>query len=86
MPSDAYPLCAWHSCILLWCGVLQDHDGSHIKGLLINFLHAFWPSLLKQPNFLLEFITPIVKVSKGGGGEGRRSKNGVSGMNSADYI
>ena len=48
--------------------VLQDHDGSHIKGLLINFLHAFWPSLLKQPNFLLEFITPIVKVSKGGVG------------------
>ncbi|CAI5511108.1 unnamed protein product [Closterium sp. Naga37s-1] len=40
---------------------MQDHDGSHIKGLLINFLHAFWPSLLKQPNFLLEFITPIVK-------------------------
>ncbi len=25
----------------------QDHDGSHIKGLLINFLHHFWPSLLK---------------------------------------
>ncbi|CAI5499015.1 unnamed protein product [Closterium sp. Naga37s-1] len=41
----------------------QDHDGSHIKGLLINFLHAFWPSLLKQPNFLLEFITPIVKAT-----------------------
>jgi DNA topoisomerase-2 len=25
----------------------QDHDGSHIKGLLINFLHHFWPSLLQ---------------------------------------
>ena len=25
----------------------QDHDGSHIKGLLINFLHAHFPSLLK---------------------------------------
>ena len=24
----------------------QDHDGSHIKGLLINFIHHFWPSLL----------------------------------------
>lgn len=45
----------------------QDHDGSHIKGLLINFLHTFWPSLLKQPNFLLEFITPIVKVHGTGG-------------------
>ncbi|CAG8462855.1 12168_t:CDS:10, partial [Ambispora leptoticha] len=39
----------------------QDHDGSHIKGLIINFLDHFFPSLLKIPNFLLEFITPIVK-------------------------
>eukprot|EP00958_Prasinococcus_capsulatus_P030175 scaffold7976_cov403-Prasinococcus_capsulatus_cf.AAC.7 len=43
----------------------QDHDGSHIKGLLINFLHKFWPSLLKVPDFLVEFITPIVKATKG---------------------
>lgn len=40
----------------------QDHDGSHIKGLLINFIHSFWPSLLRVPSFLVEFITPIVKV------------------------
>lgn len=40
----------------------QDHDGSHIKGLLINFLHHFWPSLLHIPGFLQQFITPIVKV------------------------
>ena len=39
----------------------QDQDGSHIKGLLINFVHHNWPSLLKLP-FLEEFITPIVKV------------------------
>lgn len=43
----------------------QDHDGSHIKGLLINFLQVQFPSLLKIPNFLVEFITPIVKVYKG---------------------
>lgn len=43
----------------------QDHDGSHIKGLVINFLHHFWPSLLDIPGFLQMFITPIVKVSKG---------------------
>ncbi|KAF9242373.1 DNA topoisomerase [Melanogaster broomeanus] len=43
----------------------QDHDGSHIKGLLINFLDHFYPSLLKIPNFLVEFVTPIVRVSKG---------------------
>nr|POF15379.1 dna topoisomerase 2 [Quercus suber] len=43
----------------------QDHDGSHIKGLLINFLQVQFPSLLKLPGFLMEFITPIVKVWKG---------------------
>ncbi|MCJ1320355.1 DNA topoisomerase 2 [Xylographa vitiligo] len=43
----------------------QDHDGSHIKGLLINFLQVSYPSLLKIPEFLIEFITPIVKVYKG---------------------
>ena len=43
----------------------QDHDGSHIKGLIINFLHHFWPSLLAVPNFLQVFITPIVKCTKG---------------------
>ncbi|XP_075732386.1 DNA topoisomerase 2-alpha [Rhipicephalus microplus] len=42
----------------------QDQDGSHIKGLLINFIHHNWPSLLKLP-FLEEFITPIVKASRG---------------------
>uniref|UniRef100_A0A0K2UGB3 DNA topoisomerase 2 n=1 Tax=Lepeophtheirus salmonis TaxID=72036 RepID=A0A0K2UGB3_LEPSM len=42
----------------------QDQDGSHIKGLLINFIHHNWPTLLKRP-FLEEFITPIVKASKG---------------------
>jgi len=43
----------------------QDHDGSHIKGLLINFLQVQFPSLLKMPDFFREFITPIVKVWKG---------------------
>ncbi|KAG6869034.1 hypothetical protein C0993_004707 [Termitomyces sp. T159_Od127] len=43
----------------------QDHDGSHIKGLLINFLDHFYPSLLKLPEFLVEFVTPIVRVTKG---------------------
>ncbi|XP_047738579.1 DNA topoisomerase 2-alpha isoform X2 [Hyalella azteca] len=42
----------------------QDQDGSHIKGLIINFIHHNWPSLLRL-NFLEEFITPIVKATKG---------------------
>ena len=43
----------------------QDHDGSHIKGLIVNFLLFFWPSLMQIEGFLLEFITPIVKCTKG---------------------
>lgn len=43
----------------------QDHDGSHIKGLLINFIHKFWPNLLKRNDFIREFVTPIIKVTKG---------------------
>ncbi len=42
----------------------QDHDGSHIKGLVMNVFHTMWPSLL-EINYLTSMITPIVKVSKG---------------------
>jgi len=42
----------------------QDQDGSHIKGLIINFIHHNWPELLRLP-FVEEFITPIVKATKG---------------------
>ena len=48
----------------------QDHDGSHIKGLLMNFVHHFWPSLLKVQGFLQVFITPIVKATRTGAGAG----------------
>ncbi len=41
----------------------QDADGSHIKGLVLNLFHHFWPGLLKRPGFMQEFITPIIKVS-----------------------
>eukprot|EP00931_Biecheleriopsis_adriatica_P005192 TRINITY_DN106727_c0_g1_i1.p1 TRINITY_DN106727_c0_g1~~TRINITY_DN106727_c0_g1_i1.p1 ORF type:complete len:1234 (+),score=353.48 TRINITY_DN106727_c0_g1_i1:61-3762(+) len=43
----------------------QDHDGSHIKGLLINLFHHWWPDLMRTPGFLKEFVTPIVKATKG---------------------
>ena len=43
----------------------QDSDGSHIKGLIINFFQTFWPSLCSLPGFLREFVTPIVKCKKG---------------------
>jgi DNA topoisomerase-2 len=43
----------------------QDHDGSHIKGLVINFFHHFWPKLAQTDGFLQAFITPILKVFRG---------------------
>ncbi|ELP87606.1 DNA topoisomerase, putative [Entamoeba invadens IP1] len=52
-----------YGCVMIMAD--QDYDGSHIKGLLINYFNVFWPSLLKIKNFLVEFITPIVKVKKG---------------------
>jgi DNA topoisomerase-2 len=43
----------------------QDYDGSHIKGLIINFIHYFWPSLLTNvPGFIQSFSTPIIKAFK----------------------
>ena len=43
----------------------QDADGSHIKGLVINFIDHFWPSLTQLNGFMEEFITPIIKATKG---------------------
>lgn len=40
----------------------QDHDGSHIKGLVMNVFHHMWPSLLEL-GYITSMITPIVKVS-----------------------
>ncbi|KAK6588270.1 DNA topoisomerase II [Cryptosporidium xiaoi] len=42
----------------------QDHDGSHIKGLIINLIHYYWPSLVHYRGFLKQFVTPIVKAKK----------------------
>lgn len=52
----------------------QDHDGSHIKGLLINFFETSFPGLLTIPHFLLEFITPLVKVNIKTRGSGPNTK------------
>ena len=42
----------------------QDHDGSHIKGLLMNLFHTEWPGLMRE-GFLCTLLTPILKASKG---------------------
>lgn len=49
--------------ILLFCDA--DTDGSHIKGLLMNMFHYYWPSLLKIDGFIQSLATPIIKTIKG---------------------
>jgi DNA topoisomerase-2 len=63
----------------------QDHDGSHIKGLIINFIHHFWPSLLEIPNFLQVFITPIVKCVPKTGSKAKKKKNTVTFYTTPEY-
>jgi len=38
-----------------------DLDGSHIKGLVVNMIHHFWPSLLKL-GFVCSMVTPVIKA------------------------
>ncbi len=38
-----------------------DLDGSHIKGLVLNMIHHFWPSLL-QLGFVVAMVTPVIKA------------------------
>ena len=43
-----------------------DVDGDHIKGLVFNMFHEFWPALLKLKGFFVSLLTYIVKVTKKG--------------------
>jgi DNA topoisomerase-2 len=48
--------------------IVHNTDGIHIKSLLVNFIHAQWPSLLKLndgSSFIQTVRTPIVKAIKG---------------------
>jgi len=42
-----------------------DVDGSHIKGLFMNMIEHFWPSLIQITGFIQSMVTPVVKVKKG---------------------
>jgi len=44
--------------------LVHNCDGTHIKSLLVNLFDFYWPQLLKLP-FIYEFVTPIVKITKG---------------------
>ena len=48
----------------------SDVDGSHIKGLVINFLSK-WKSLMNLTGFMISLLTPIVKVWKKGAKNGK---------------
>ena len=48
----------------------SDVDGSHIKGLVVNFLSK-WNSLMKLTGFVTSLLTPIVKVWKKGAKNGK---------------
>jgi DNA topoisomerase-2 len=50
--------------IMMMCD--PDPDGSHIKGLIISFVHSRWPWLLGHDKFLSDFIMPIAEARKGG--------------------
>jgi DNA topoisomerase II len=41
-----------------------DEDGTHIKGLIINFIDYFFPSLLEIKGFIKILVTPLVKAIK----------------------
>lgn len=41
-----------------------DTDGSHIKGLIINYLGCFWPELLAN-GFVCSMLTPLIKAFHG---------------------
>ena len=57
----------------------QDHDGSHIKGLLFNVFQTLWNSLYKCEGFLTSMLTPIIKATN------TSTKEIISFYNMSDY-
>lgn len=40
-----------------------DLDGSHIKGLVLNMFHVYWPALIDL-GFVVSMVTPVIKAGK----------------------
>ena len=57
----------------------QDHDGSHIKGLLFNVFQSLWNSLYKIDGFMTSMLTPIIKATN------NKTKEVISFYNMSDY-
>ena len=55
----------------------QDLDGSHIKGLVMNFFDCIFPTLLRDDTFFASFRTPIIRATpprRSGSGSGGKTK------------
>ena len=57
----------------------QDHDGSHIKGLLFNVFQSLWNTLYKIDGFMTSMLTPIIKATN------TRTKEVIPFYNMSDY-
>lgn len=44
----------------------QDHDGLHIRGLIMNLFRVLFHNLYATPGFITSMLTPIVKATVGG--------------------
>lgn len=40
-----------------------DLDGSHIKGLVLNMFHVYWPKLIEL-GFVVAMVTPVIKAAR----------------------
>jgi len=56
----------------------QDHDGSHIKGLVFNIFQSMWHELYEIPGFLTSMLTPIIKATN-------NKKDVIEFYNMSDY-
>lgn len=63
------------------CLTDADYDGMHIEGLIINFFHALFPSLLRRSQpFVVSMRTPIVRIIPRG-----RKKEEIKFYNMKDF-
>jgi len=63
----------------------QDHDGSHIKGLIFNIFQSMWHELYEIPGFLTSMLTPIIKASNSRGTDVTNVTNVIEFYNMSDY-